>query len=93
VDEFQGEELAGTDEAPVVFIDEIEGQESEKVGENEVDGEVRVCVADKVKPVEGRGWRFFARGAVERGPVVVVVFSFSFTHADVVLESVRRCNS
>jgi hypothetical protein len=93
VDEFQGEELTRTNKPSIILIDEIEGQEGEQIGEDEVDREVRVCVADKTKPVVGRGWSFFARCAVKGGPIVVVAlsFAFAFAFADIVLKMMSRC--
>lgn len=75
MDEFQGEELARADEALVVFVDEVEREDGEEVGEEEVDGEVRVGVADEVEPVAagGKGRGVVCVG-IERGrPVVALI--------------------
>jgi hypothetical protein len=58
VNEFEGKELARADEATVVLVDKIEGEDGEEVGKGEVDGEEGVSIADEVEPVlagEGKG--------------------------------------
>lgn len=50
MDEFECEELSGTDESAVIFVCESECEEGEKVSEEEVYGEIRVGVGDEVEP-------------------------------------------
>jgi hypothetical protein len=40
MNKLQGEELAGTNETPVVLVYEIEGKESEKIGKHKVDRKI-----------------------------------------------------
>ena len=65
MNEFKGEELARTNKAAVVLVDEIEREKSKEVGEGEMHGEIGVCVGDEVEPII----RWFLRrgsGRVER---------------------------
>jgi predicted RNA-binding protein with TRAM domain len=54
VHEFEREELPRADEAFVVFVDEVEREESVEVDEEEMDGQVRVRVRDEVEPIAAR---------------------------------------
>ena len=84
VDEFEREELPGADEASVVLVGKVEGEDGEEVGEHEVDGEIGVGVADKVEPVQMTACaisvreRFCKSGAEEDGPVVSVFWPVIF---------------
>jgi len=40
MDKLQGEELARTDETPIVFVYEIEGEDGEKIGKYKVDRKI-----------------------------------------------------
>jgi hypothetical protein len=89
VHELEGEELAGADEAAVILVDKVKGEEREEVGEDEVQREVRVGFADEVEPIDfresGVGAIGSGRGLEESGPagehvwpVVRVVRPFFF---------------
>lgn len=54
--EFQRVQLARADEAAVVRVRETQRQESKEIGEEKVDRQVRIRVADKVKPFVARDW-------------------------------------
>lgn len=52
--EFKRKKLTGANETTIILVDKIEGKYGEEVGEGEVDGEIGICVTDKVKPVAAR---------------------------------------
>jgi len=77
MDKLQGEELAGTNETPVVLVYEIEGKDGEKIGKHKVDRKIRIRVADEIQPVWGNcviRWRVSKAGkAADSGPIFGIV--------------------